>query len=298
MDFQIASKDLKVDIDFFVSNYPKIKSIYLFGSRAYKTNSTRSDIDIIIFSDEPIPARFINTYHSTHEYLDIFTGDKNSIVSSINGSRIYKRGWKKLISQLDAIELWNNKEKHKNVDYYKQEIFQNQRFIDSVRPTTEGLSSFKKKINIISNDECLVYFNESMIDYHHGCLTSCVSMIGLACEMLIESLVTPCEKKYAIDNPGRIWINTYANGQKTAKSRLIGLEEYFKAEKSFFESHGHKKLQEMLVSFDVIRNYRNNADHPSQYMFEKGECDQLYASISIHLEKIVKLTQFMQTLYP
>ena len=39
--------DLKDIIDELVKGFPQITDIYLFGSRAYKTNSTRSDIDLI-----------------------------------------------------------------------------------------------------------------------------------------------------------------------------------------------------------------------------------------------------------
>ena len=38
-------------IDELINKFPSISSIFLFGLRAYKTNSTRSDIDLIVHSD-------------------------------------------------------------------------------------------------------------------------------------------------------------------------------------------------------------------------------------------------------
>ena len=49
MNVQIKTIDLKKNIDELTKLF-HIEKIYLFGSRAYGTNSTRSDIDLTILA--------------------------------------------------------------------------------------------------------------------------------------------------------------------------------------------------------------------------------------------------------
>lgn len=48
------------DIIDFIKEKIQIKKIYLFGSRAYKTGSSVSDIDLLVVMDKLIP--IINTF--------------------------------------------------------------------------------------------------------------------------------------------------------------------------------------------------------------------------------------------
>ena len=54
--------DLKEIINDLVRHHPKIKSVYLFGSRANQTNSMRSDIDILAITDSILPASDVNRW--------------------------------------------------------------------------------------------------------------------------------------------------------------------------------------------------------------------------------------------
>ena len=88
--------------------FDNINKVYLFGSRAYKTNSTRSDIDLLVLLERPIPSVEI-TYCLSKKYppVDFFkTADMKIAESVINGSAIHSDD-KTLDSKLDAIELWD-----------------------------------------------------------------------------------------------------------------------------------------------------------------------------------------------
>ena len=99
-------------------HHPEITKIYLFGSRAYKTNSLRSDIDLLAITDgNPISLPLVNGWlHSKYPPVDLFCSyDSNIATSVINGSHVKydeKNKWNfsNLIEQLDAKLLWNKEE--------------------------------------------------------------------------------------------------------------------------------------------------------------------------------------------
>lgn len=49
-------------IDDLIVHHPKIQSIYLFGSRAYRTNSMRSDIDILVITEGILAMSDVNSW--------------------------------------------------------------------------------------------------------------------------------------------------------------------------------------------------------------------------------------------
>lgn len=104
--------DLKEIINDLVRHHPKIKSVYLFGSRAYQTNSMRSDIDILAITDSILPASDVNRWlHDKYPPVDLFLSyDGLNAMSVVNGSVVFFRGdgrYKNLVQQLDAIRLWD-----------------------------------------------------------------------------------------------------------------------------------------------------------------------------------------------
>ncbi len=268
--------DLMNDISELINKFSNIKEIYLFGSRAYRTNSTRSDIDLIVFSDELIPPASINEFHKEHLYLDIFVGNNIAITSSINGSLITKRGDKDLVEQLDAVLLWSSEKGFENKEYCCQTIFSGQNFFGSLHPFDDGFLEFKRKINRpMLGNECLFFFQESMVDFVNKCYFSCMSMIGLACECIVDKLVETCSNKYLSETSGN-FIQDYCHNRESAKTKIHGLDDYFKAEKSFFDGLNFKELDEKMSMFNIIRKYRNNADHPLGYKFDRKDCDRVY----------------------
>lgn len=294
--------NLKDIIDELINKFPSISSVFLFGSRAYKTNSTRSDIDLIVYSDTLIAPEDLRGLYDKYEYCDIFYGCKNSVTSVVNGSFIER---KNLIKTLDAVKIWDNKKLYQNQNYYKQTINKYQKLVPSLGNYSSEFKAFKAKINNPDlSAYCQFYFQESMVQYAIGSYTACVSFFGLSCEDLLIDLVKGCQNKYVYDNPSSTIEDWYVNftsstnHRRCAKNNLLALKNYFDSEKAYFNRYGFNKLDEMLVTFDVIRNYRNDADHPSGFNFEKEYCDRLFASLSIYIELIVNLIKHLRVTYP
>lgn len=96
--------------------HPEISQVYLFGSRAYKTHSFRSDIDLLAITDGvPIPDALINVWlHEQYPPVDLFCSYDSLVAKSVtNGSMIqYQKdnqwGYANLVEQLDAKLLWDN----------------------------------------------------------------------------------------------------------------------------------------------------------------------------------------------
>ncbi len=91
----------------------EIKEVYLFGSRAYKTGSLVSDIDLLVVADRPFPANINEEIHAVYPCVDLFlTTDYKLAHSIMNGSVICfnegKWAYKDIIDQLDAILLWSS----------------------------------------------------------------------------------------------------------------------------------------------------------------------------------------------
>lgn len=294
--------DLKDIIDELIKKFDQITEVFLFGSRAYRTNSTRSDIDLIIRSKELIAPEDLRSVYDKYEFCDLFYGSEDSINSVVNGSSISR---KKLIKTLDAIKLWDCKNKYQNKEYYKQIINKYQRFVPSLGHYSAQFKAFKAKINNPAlSSYCQFHFQESMVEYANENYVACVSFFGLSSEELLQKMVEGCEKKYICDYPGSTrdaWYvlhTSSTNHRRCAKNNLVALESYFASERSFFNSNGFNKLDEMLKTFDVIRNYRNDADHPSGFRFEKEYCDQLFGSLSFHMDLIINLIAFFARMYP
>ncbi len=103
--------NLQEIIDDLVTHHPEIIAVYLFGSRAYKTGSFRSDIDLLAFTNSPITISSVNSWlHEKYPPVDLFTSYDRVVASSVvNGSNVVFRNDGKssnLIEQLDAILLW------------------------------------------------------------------------------------------------------------------------------------------------------------------------------------------------
>ena len=113
--------DLLEIVDDLIIHHSKIKSLYLFGSRAYKTNSMRSDIDILAITEGVISMSEVNLWlHDKYPPVDLFLSyDEMNAMSVVNGSVVSFRNTGKyddLIQQLDAIELWD-RERGLSTDY-------------------------------------------------------------------------------------------------------------------------------------------------------------------------------------
>lgn len=115
--------DLRKIITDIHEHHDEVSQIYLFGSRSYKTNSLRSDIDLLAITDVPIPDVEVNAWlHDKYPPVDLFCSYDSVVAKSVtNGSCIWfdqknVRGYKNLPDQLDAKLLWT-KEANFSVQY-------------------------------------------------------------------------------------------------------------------------------------------------------------------------------------
>ncbi len=100
----IRTIDLKVCID-SMTKLDYVQEIYLFGSRAYRTGSLRSDIDILIYAPDGVRQSDADELFEFENALDIFeTVDKKHARSLVNDSRIR---WDDLLHKIDAVLLWD-----------------------------------------------------------------------------------------------------------------------------------------------------------------------------------------------
>lgn len=138
-DCSYDTKDLHEIIHFLISNCPQIKEIYLFGSRAYRTGSFRSDIDLIACLSEGIPDRPLrDDLHQEFPSVDLFLSTSDQCARSItNGSVINKRSnYDTVFEQVDAIRLWDNKNGfNEDFKYWSQTIAKGINFCMSVIPS-------------------------------------------------------------------------------------------------------------------------------------------------------------------
>lgn len=131
----IVTVYLKKEISKLIKRFPQIKEIYLFGSRAYRTNSIRSDIDLLLYCSEPI------ALHEEPEIcdksVDLFdtTSFQHARSYSNNSMVSLRQPFTNIIAQLDAILLWSSESGFKNdniIKYNRQIIIKNANFIKSV----------------------------------------------------------------------------------------------------------------------------------------------------------------------
>ena len=97
--------------------FPQVERIYLFGSRRYKTKSSRSDIDLLIeFNDHVKQKRIIEFSEELCSALDIFKLENGKATSFHNDSYIEYDDNSELLQNLNAIEIWNKREGRQKAD--------------------------------------------------------------------------------------------------------------------------------------------------------------------------------------
>ena len=113
--FDVRTVNIK-DLIQPITQIDTVEEIYLFGSRAYKTGSLRSDIDILVYAPKGIRQDDVLPIMEREKALDIFgTIDKKSARSFANDSLLIRND---LIKVLDAKLLWT---KNGNFDYSIEE---------------------------------------------------------------------------------------------------------------------------------------------------------------------------------
>lgn len=93
------------DLIYKISKINNVKEIYIFGSRAYETDSLRSDIDILVYAPEGLRRDEIMPIIEMEKALDIFkTTNKIEAESFANDSWIRRDD---IVATLDAKLLWS-----------------------------------------------------------------------------------------------------------------------------------------------------------------------------------------------
>lgn len=101
--------DLKALLTDLVGAERGIDEVYLFGSRAYRTGSHRSDCDLIIRIDPSLNTKNSKLREFATEKcsaLDLFLCADARAVSCANDSYVFATTFSDLVNKLDAILLW------------------------------------------------------------------------------------------------------------------------------------------------------------------------------------------------
>jgi nucleoside phosphorylase/predicted nucleotidyltransferase len=104
-----ATLDLHDAVRRLAADLERVASVYLFGSRRYRTGSPRSDVDLLLeFSGEaPSDHSIARAARHISVYIDAFVVTGNVARSAINGSRIRADGDQPLAELLDGVEIFN-----------------------------------------------------------------------------------------------------------------------------------------------------------------------------------------------
>jgi hypothetical protein len=102
-------KDIISDIN---SKTSAIEAIYLFGSRGQGTGTNRSDIDLLLFSKNPLHKADLTGWLTVDSKpVDLFeTNDMTMGKSLLNGSSVISNKPGALFAELKAVLLWDNKQ--------------------------------------------------------------------------------------------------------------------------------------------------------------------------------------------
>lgn len=97
--------------------FPGITEIFIFGSRRHRTLSTRSDLDILLLTDNKIKSDDIRDFALQEcPVLDFFLMERGVAISCANGSKVRAKSNMDLVYQLNALNIWDKSTGFKNVD--------------------------------------------------------------------------------------------------------------------------------------------------------------------------------------
>lgn len=115
--YNIKEYDLKKIISNFVQEFPSVSEIYIFGSRRYKTRNTRSDLDLLVYSEKKeITTKIRDFAFQECPYLDFFIGEKGIAISCANNSNVSSTSKKALLNELNVLPVWSRKKGFSNED--------------------------------------------------------------------------------------------------------------------------------------------------------------------------------------
>lgn len=300
--------DLQKIIEDLLVRFHDVEQIYLFGSRAYGTNSKRSDIDLLIsfLGNTTVDKTRLKAFQESYPATDIFLWRSTSASSIVNDSEILQRDpavplWK----QLDAILLWDSTsgfcEAHR--DYFLQGTRANIVFRPSYIPFPDTTCEFRR---IVNNDH---RFSPIEADYLKAaadcleidCYLGFISMLGAFYEELLIEIVSAYQKRVAAQFPALL-VN-YQNavvGAFQASKRLIQFQSFLSSqhEEPFLSRGGIQNVNQLTISFDIIRRYRNEVDHPSDTHPNREICDDQMSCFVRYIKDYLDFIDYLKRLYP
>lgn len=104
----LASWNLKEIVRQLVERFPMAQECFLFGSRRHRTRSYRSDIDLLVRCNSPLPRNDVEPWLAEKlNPVDLFvTLDFRAAESVVNGSSIFSTEGN-LTSLLQAVRIWS-----------------------------------------------------------------------------------------------------------------------------------------------------------------------------------------------
>lgn len=107
---EVAKFNLKLLLTDLINSQPAILEIYLFGSRAYRTGSLRSDCDLLVRGNDSSHIRSSDLRNFAMKKcpaLDFFIASGGRATSCMNDSFVMADSFADLVNKLDAILLWS-----------------------------------------------------------------------------------------------------------------------------------------------------------------------------------------------
>ncbi|MBD1870850.1 nucleotidyltransferase domain-containing protein [Cyanobacteria bacterium FACHB-471] len=102
--------NLKLLLSELVDEQVSIAELWMFGSRAYGTQSLRSDCDILVRvkQGEYVKASALRDFALTQcRALDFFIAEGGRAISCMNDSYVWADAFEELVEKLDALLLWS-----------------------------------------------------------------------------------------------------------------------------------------------------------------------------------------------
>jgi len=113
-------------IENIIKSEPNAEEIFLFGSRAYKTGSIRSDIDLLVVTKDAINQELWVDIREIEPYIDLFQLIGTNALSLANQSQISSDSKANLIKKIDAVKIWDRNDKWIGPpDYQIMEVLSN-----------------------------------------------------------------------------------------------------------------------------------------------------------------------------
>lgn len=136
--------DLKALLTDLVATEQEIDEVYLFGSRAYRTGSHRSDCDLIVRIDPSAGTKSsdLRDFATVRcGALDLFLCPDARAVSCANDSYVFATTFTDLVTKLDAILLWTREQGFTDFAFEQDgswvfEVAEGVDFIPTVLPNT------------------------------------------------------------------------------------------------------------------------------------------------------------------